>query len=169
MTTFTIHGPFKIDFEKRKGGRTLVFDDFFGEESQAGHLASECGCYAFGIKSGRGLQPIYVGKATKTFKQETFNPSNKHKYHNGFSQYGRGTPVMYFVTHPKQKGKTNGKLIAEIEDFLIQAGVAKNPDIQNLKGTSKPKWSIKGVVRSGAGKPSQPEVDFSKLFGINKM
>jgi hypothetical protein len=45
---------------------------------------------------------------------------------------------MYFVVHPKQRGKTNAKQIAEIEDFLIQAGVAKNPDLQNVKGAQRP-------------------------------
>jgi hypothetical protein len=168
MASFIVHGPFKIDFEKRKGGRTLVFDEFWSEESDAAHLAAERGCYAFAIRSGPGLTPIYVGKATRTFKQETFNPSNRHKFHNGFSDYGKGTPVMYFVVHPKQKGKTNGRMIGDIEDFLIQAGVAKNPDIQNVKGTSEPKWSIKGAVRSGAGKRTQGEEEFVKLFGIHR-
>ena len=166
MTTFAVHGPFELDFEKRPGGRTLVFDDFWSAGSNAAYLASERGCYVFAIKN-KGLTPIYVGKATKTFKQETFNQSNKHKYHNGFSEYAKGTPVMYFVVHPIQKGKTNSKQIVQIEDFLIQAGVAKNPDIQNVKGTARPDWSIKGVVRGTAGKRSSAEIDFADLFDIH--
>jgi hypothetical protein len=144
-----------------------VFDDFWGVEAPAGYLAAEKGCYVFAIRS-RGLTPIYVGKATKTFKQETFNPTNRHKYHNGFSEYAKGTPLMYFVVHPIQKGKTNSKQIGQIEDFLIQAGVAKNPDIQNIKGTTKPDWSINGVVRGTAGKRSSVEVDFAKVFDIHR-
>lgn len=73
---------------------------------------------------------------------------------------------MYFVVHPKQKGPTNGKHIAEIEDFLIQAGVAKNPDLQNVKGAQRPGWSIKGVIRGSAEKPRDAEVQFRKLFDI---
>ncbi len=164
MASFEIHGPFKITFEKRKGGRTLVFDEFWVEDSDANYLAEECGCYVFAIRN-RALTPIYIGKATKTFRQETFNPSNRHKYHNGFSDYGKGTPLMYFVVHPKKTGPINEKHIVEIENFLIQAGVAKNPALQNVKGTLKPGWSIKGVIRSG-GKRSDAEVDFSKLFDI---
>lgn len=166
MTSFVVHGPYDITFEARKGGRTLVFDDFWAEDSPAADVAAECGCYVFAIRTGPGLIPIYVGKATKTFEQETFNPSNRHKYHNGFSDYAKGTPVMYFVLHPHQRGKTNNKVIAEIEDFLIQAGVVKNPDIQNVKGTSQPTWSIKGVVRSGAGKRTDAERQFGRLFGL---
>lgn len=165
MTSFVIHGPFKVTYEKRKGGRTLVFNDFWSEDSDAYYLAEECGCYVFAIRN-RGLTPIYVGKATETFEQETFNATNRHKYHDGFSGYAKATPVMFFVVHPKQKGKKNRKHITQIEDFLIQAGIAANPNLQNVKGTHRLRWSIKGVIRSGAGKRNDAENKFSKLFDI---
>jgi hypothetical protein len=167
LTTFVIHGPFEVPFEKRPGGRTLTFDGFWAEGSEAAYLADERGCYVFAIRN-KALTPIYVGKATKTFKQETFNPGNRHKYHRGFSDYAKGTPLMYFVVHPIQKGKTNIKQIAHIEDFLIQAGFAKNPGIQNIKGVARPGWSIKGVVRGAAGKRSAPEIRFAELFDIHR-
>ena len=163
MASFEIHGPFNLNFEKRKGGRTLIFNEFWSGE--ASYLCEERGCYVFAIRN-KALTPIYVGKATKSFFQETFNASNKHKYQNGFSLYGKGAPIMYFVVHPKQKGKTNSKQIGEIEDFLIQAGVAKNPGIQNVKGAQAPSWGITGVIRGGAGKPNKPETDFANLFDI---
>ena len=165
MTSFVVHGPFRIIYEKRKGGRTLIFDDFWSKDGDAHHLAEERGCYIFAIRN-RGLTPIYVGQATKSFKQETFNVTNRHKYHNGFSDYGKGSPVMYFVVHPTQRGPTNERQIAEIEDFLIQAGVAKNPNLQNVKGAQQPLWSIKGVIRSGAGKRKREEGQFASLFDI---
>jgi hypothetical protein len=165
MASFEVRGPFAIKYEKRKGGRTLIFDDFWSDGAEAHDLAGERGCYVFAIRN-RGLAPIYVGKATKSFKQETFNATNRHKYHSGFSEYGKGTPVMYFVVHASQRGPTNAKQIAEIEDFLIQAGVAKNSDLQNVKGAQQPLWSIKGVIRSGAGKRNKAESSFSTLFDI---
>lgn len=167
MATFAVHGPFELDFEKRPGGRTLNFKTFWTEGSDAAYLAEECGCSVFAIRT-KSLIPIYVDKATRTFKQETFNPNNKHKYHNGFSDFSMGTPLMYFVVHPTQKEKTNSTQIGLIEDFLIQAGVAKNPDIQNIKGTSRPDWSTKGIVRSTRGKPSTSENDFAMLFDIQR-
>lgn len=167
MTTFNVHGSFEIDYEKRKGGRTLVFDNFWSEGSKAHDLEDECGCYVFAVKTGRGLEPIYVGKATKTFKQETFNPANRHKYHDGFSEYAKGLPLMFFVVHPDQKGKTNEKQIEKIEQFLIQAGAAKNPGLQNVRGAYRPKWSIRGVVRSsGKGKRTKAERAFRRLFDL---
>lgn len=165
MVSFAIHGPFPVKYEKRKGGRTLVFNGFWDADADANYLAKKKGCYVFAI-SNRGLTPLYVGKATKTFKQETFNSANKHKCHNGFSDYAKGTPVLYFVVAPKSNGPVNSKAIGELEDFLIQAGVIKNPELQNVKGTQRPNWSIKGVLRSGGGKPNKAELAFSKLFAF---
>jgi hypothetical protein len=166
MASFKISGPIKIPHEKRKGGRTLVFDRFWLENSPAYHLADECGCYVFAIQTGRGLTPIYVGRASKSFRRETFNPTNRHKYHDGFSEYARGIPVMFFVLHPNQKGRCNEKEIAKIEDFLIQAGVAKNPSLQNVRGAQRPKWCIQGVIRSGKGKRTKGETDFRRLLNL---
>jgi hypothetical protein len=168
MASFRVYGWFKIPYEKRKGGRTLIFDNFWANDSPASYLADGRGCYVLAVKTGRGLEPIYVGKATKTFKQETFNPANKHKYHDGFSEYGKGLPVMFFVVHPDQKGATNRKQIEQIEDFRIQTGVAKNPGLQNVRGAQRPDWSIKGVIRGGKGKRRKAEAAFRRLFDLDE-
>ncbi|MCX6630750.1 MAG: hypothetical protein NTW28_24305 [Candidatus Solibacter sp.] len=170
MASFKVQGPFRVPYESRKGGRTLVFDDFWatGADADADYLADERGCYVFAVRAGGGLKPVYVGQATRTFRQETFNPNNRHKYHNAFSGYAKGTPLMFFVVHPAQKGRTNSKEISEIEVFLIQAGVAMNPSLQNVKGTQSPSWSIKGVIRSGVGKRSSSEAQFGTLFGLHR-
>lgn len=144
-----------------------MFDDFWAADSPANYLANECGCYVFAMRASSGLCPVYVGKATRTFKQEAFNATNKHKFHNGFSEWARGTPLMYFVVHPSSRGHTNVTQIGKIEDFLIQAGAAKNPGIMNIRGVQQPKWSIKGVIRSKAGKRRDNEVQFAKLFDIH--
>jgi hypothetical protein len=120
----------------------------------------------FAVKTRRGLTPVYVGKAAKTFKQETFNPQNKYKYTDGFSEYGVGKPVIFFVVHPPQRGRRNEKHIEEVEDFLIQTGAAKNFRLQNVRGAQTPEWSIQHVVRGGKGKPTDVERDFRRLFGL---
>jgi len=167
MAAFEIHGPFSVSWEKRPGGRHLIFKDFWLPDSEASYLAEMKGCYVFTIRN-KTLTPVYVGKATKSFKQETFNPSNRHKYSEGFSEYAKGTPLIYFAVLPKTKGPVNAKQISQVEDFLIQAGVAKNPGLQNVKGAQTPPWSIKGVIRHGAGKPSAAESDFARLFDIRQ-
>ena len=166
MTSFEVHGPFPIACVKRKGGRTLQFDDFWTKDAKTARLSAERGCYVFAMKNRTSI-PIYVGKATRSFEHEAFNAANKHKYHDGFSTYAKGRPVMYFVVHPRRKGPTNAKQIAEIEGFLIQAGIVRNPELQNVKGAKRPAWSIKGVVRSGKGKRSEAAAQFRKAFGLH--
>jgi hypothetical protein len=63
IASFEVHGPFKIDYEKRRGGRTLVFDEFWSKDADASYLAKERGSYVFAVRN-RGLTPIYVGNRT---------------------------------------------------------------------------------------------------------
>jgi hypothetical protein len=72
----------------------------------------------------------------------------------------------HFAVHPTQKGPTNGEEVAQIEDFLIQAGITKNPRLQNIRGAQQPNWNIKGVVWSGSGKRNGVETQFASLFDI---
>lgn len=166
MAEFIIDGPYEIPFEQKPGGRVILYNEFWIQTDELQELGGERGCYVFAIRAGKGATPIYVGKATKSFKQECLNPSNRHKFSNGMADYKKGTPVLYFVRHPKQKGKTNSKQIGEIENFLIQNAAVKNPDLQNLHGTEAPKWTIRGVIRSGKGKPKKAESKFKRLLGL---
>lgn len=102
MATFEVRGPYPIPYEACNGGRVLRVKSFWMED--AAELAQQRGCYVFAMRSGPAEMPIYVGKATKTFKQETFTAANQVKYQNGFAQYAKGTPLMYFVVHPVQRG-----------------------------------------------------------------
>ena len=133
------------------------------KESDAYHLAEERGCYVFAMRN-RGLNPIYVVRPPGASNKK---PSIRgtDKYRSGCSDYGKGTPFMYFVVHPTQRGRANTKQIAEVANFLIQAGFAKNPRLQNVKGTQQPDWSIKGVIHS-SGKPKRLESAFRSLFDI---
>lgn len=165
MAEFLVSGPYEIPFEQRPGGRILLHKEFWKQDGLE-ELGIERGCYIFAIRAGKGMTPIYVGKATRSFKQECLNASNRHKFSNGMADYQKGTPVLYLVRHPAQRGKTNAKQIGEIENFLIQNAAVKNPEIQNLRGKAAPKWSIRGVIRSGQGKPSKAESDLKRLIGI---
>jgi hypothetical protein len=166
MASFRVAGPYKVPFDRKTGGRVLHHKKFWGQSEELRDLSTERGCYVLALQASKGATPLYVGKATKTFKQECFNPSNIHKFYNALADYRKGTPVLYFVRHPQQKGKTNAKQIGEIENFLIQNGVVRNPALQNVHGKQKPKWSIRGIVRGGKGKPSKAESKFKRLIGI---
>jgi len=54
---------------------------------------------------------------------------------------------LFLVAIPGRR-RRNAQAIGELEDFLIQNGVARNPDLLNVKGTRAPIWGIAGIVRS---------------------
>jgi hypothetical protein len=150
------------------GGRRLRGKEFWEANPKAKRLSSSRGCYVFAIRTGGGMLPHYVGQATKSFAREAFNPSNLRKYYDALADYERGKPVMFLIAYPHRKGKVNTRRIGQVENFLIQAGWARNRRLQNVKGIHRPKWAIKGVVRSGVGKPSKAAQVFREVFGVNR-
>ncbi len=167
MAEFIVIGPFDMPYEKRRGGRVIKYKQFWAQSEKLVALASGRGCYIFAIRTRRGATPIYVGKATRSFKGECFNPGNRVKFANGFADFQIGKPVLYFVRLAPRRGKTNAKQIGEVEIFLISSAQVKNPNIQNVHGKQAPKWTIRGVIRSGrAGKPTNAESDLKQLLGI---
>jgi hypothetical protein len=143
---FTVHGPYKIPVHRRSAGRVLRVKEFWEKNPKAAKYASSCGCYVFAIRTGGGTLPHYVGQATKSFAQETFNVSNLRKYYDALADYERGRPVVFFVAHPKRKGKSNARRIRQVENFLIQAGWARNRYLQNVQGIHRPKWAISRLM-----------------------
>src|SRR5260370_5211073 len=166
MAEFLIAGRYTIPFQWKPGSRVLLHKEFWNQSRELQKLATERGCYVFAVRAGKGSTPLYVGKATKSFKRECLNPGNIRKLLDALANYAKGTPVLYFVRHPSQRGKTNEKQIGEIENFLIQSTSIRNPDVQNVHGREAPKWEIRGVIRSGQGKPTTPESTFRRLMGV---
>jgi hypothetical protein len=165
MAEFLVRGPYVIPKEKARNGDRLLYDEFWEEHAELEEYAGKSGVYVFGVRAGRGYTPLYVGKATRSFKKECFNPTNKHKYSDAMKDYIRCAPVIFFVVHPSQRGKVNSAMIDEIETFLIQTAYSKNPDIQNIKKTRMPDWSIRGVVRNTTKGASKSATEFRKLIG----
>ena len=155
MASFTPKGPFEVSVTKAKaGGRAILKDDI--EKFCAAHpeLAKERGCYVFGFRASKGYKPVYIGKATKSFKQEVFDHHKLNKYSQALGQQVKGTPVLFFVCLDVQRGRVNSSAIDEVESYLIQAGLVANVNLLNDKKTSVELWSIRGVIR-GKGKPSE--------------
>jgi len=164
MTIFTVDGPRKVNFYQGSGGRSITDENV--REFWAGNddIAASRGCYVFGIRAGRGMTPAYVGKATRSFKQEIFQHHKLTRYQQVLADYRRGTPVLFFLIAPTKRGAPNRAHIGELEDFLIQTGQAANPHLMNIRGTKVEEWGIGGVLRSGRGKPSKEARDFRRLM-----
>lgn len=165
---FTIEGPFDVPYYQGKAGRTITDDNVreFWEDNE--DLAEGRGCYVFGIRAGKGYTPAYVGKATRSFKQETFAHHKLTRYQQFLADYQRGTPILFFVVAPKKRGTPNSSHIQELEAFLIQTALIANPDLLNIKGTKAEEWGIAGVLRGPQGKPSAGARAFRKLIKINE-
>jgi hypothetical protein len=165
--TFKIFGPFKIPCNGKFGRYIEAGCPAFWNSSTTGPLAKERGCYLFAIRAAKGFRPIYVGKTQKSFAKECFT---YHKiadhYTPALADCGRGTPVLFFIILDKKKGPLNNKAISQVETFLIQNAVAKNPELSNVQGTKKEEWSITGVIRGGKGKATQPAKLFRKAMGL---
>ena len=112
------------------------------------------------------MTPLYVGKATRNFKQEVFTSHKLAKYQQTLADYVKGTPVLFFLSLLASRGAPNRKTIGELEDFLIQTAVSENPDLLNVRNTRRADWEITGVVRSGVGRPSKAARAFKRCMGL---
>ena len=78
-------------------------------------LAEKQGCYVFAMRSGKGFTPWYVGKATKTMRQECMTQDKLAKFARVFAAGIQGSPVMFFVVPEGTKNKVPKKICGEIE------------------------------------------------------
>lgn len=129
-------------------------------------IATQAGCYVFAFKASKGYKPVYAGKATKSFKQEVFTPHKLNHFNTGLGHQKKGTPVLFFVCLNKTSGAVSKSAIDEAETYLIQAGLAANADLLNDKKTKVATWSINGIVRSKAGKPSAAACELRKCIKV---
>ena len=129
-------------------------------------IATQAGCYVFAFKASKGYKPVYAGKATKSFKQEVFTSHKLNHFNTGLGHQKRGTPVLFFVCLNKTSGAVSKSAINEAETYLIQAGLAANADLLNDKKTKVATWSINGIVRSKAGKPSAAACELRKCIKV---
>ena len=165
MATFSVSGPFSIQCTKQKVGRSITKEDISAFWKAHAEIAAKRGCYVFGFKASKGSKPMYVGKATKTFKQEVFQYHKKDKYAQALGSQAKGTPVMFFVSLNKAQGPVSKSAIDEVETYLIQAGMAANKNLLNDKKTSVESWSISGLIRS-KGKAPKQALDLRKMIKI---
>ena len=165
-TQFTCHGPFKIETTKLRAGKDISKANIQNFWETNGEYSDKVGCYVFGMRAGKGVTPLYVGKATKRFKQEVFAHHKLTKYLPALATYKSGTPVLFFVAYPKKNGLVNATQIGKLEKFLIQQATVANPLLLNINHAKVPSWGIAGVLRSTTKRPTNGAVAFKALLGI---
>jgi hypothetical protein len=165
-----IHEPIEIPFRRQRNGNAKqilnVHVAAFWAKPAADTIASKQGCYVFALRAAKGFCPWYVGKATRSFRQEALGPYQLNHYNDVLFDGRKGTPVMFFVAPEGNKRIVPAPICNAIETFLIQSAYAENPEICNRQKTKIPEWTIKGVVRPDQGAPTNLEVVFKKMMGI---
>jgi hypothetical protein len=107
-----------------------------------------------------------VGKASKAYKNEVL-VDHKLLYYNEVVFKGhKGKPVLFFVANASSNGIPRSRL-DNLESFLIQCAVYKNPDLKNKQKTRTPLWGIKGVIRGGKGKTQENAKRFKAMMRID--
>lgn len=167
MNTLEVFGPFKIEYKNvRKGAEKQVDTDQFKTFwEKASPCATKQGCYVFALRAGRGYTPWYVGKTTRDFKHECFQPA-KLVYYNDVLFHYKGTPMMFFIAKEDRKNKVGKEVISKVETFLIQQAYFENPYLPQKIGVKPPGWSIKGVIRGGQGRADAKATAFAKMMGL---
>lgn len=168
-TDLHVEGPYDVPYESNKRGKLISLESArsFWSDEAGSRLSKKQGCYIFAMRISRGFTPWYVGRASKGFEQEVFQHHKLTHYNKALFDASRGNPVLFFVTPPGTRRIVPAKELNHMEKELIQFALAKNPDVKNIQNTKNlPKWSIKGVIRSGRGKPSATAAQFKTMMGI---
>ena len=163
---FKVIGPFAVPFTRNPGGKLISDEDVVAFWKLHGKHSKRRGCYAFGMRTGKGAMPGYVGKTSKTLKKEVFGLHQLNKYHQFMTEYEKGRPILFFVIAPKSAGPPNSKKIREVEKYLINLAMTRNPTLRNKQDTDIPRWGIQGIVRGKKGKTSRGTKDMRKMLGI---
>ena len=129
-------------------------------------ISEKQGCYVFAIRASKGYRPWYVGKATKTIRQECIGTHQLQHYNAVLSMGMKGTPVMFFVLPGGKRKKVPRRICNEMEGVLIQSAYYRNPLIRNVQKAKVPEWGIDGVLRGKHGKPKNIEVSFRTMMGL---
>jgi hypothetical protein len=87
-------GPLKVHFSKNVGGRTIRDVDIDSFWASHAKYKKRRGCYVFSMRTGGGLNPGYVGKTKKSFKQEVFGAHQLTRYYEFMASYKIGRPYF---------------------------------------------------------------------------
>jgi hypothetical protein len=164
-----IYGPFEIPVQYGAGSAKHIDKEQaaeFIELLEDEGVADKEGCYVFALQAGRGFTPWYVGKTTKSMRQECIGLHQRSHYNPVLFKGLKGTPVMFIIAPEGNKRDVSESVCDDIETFLIQYAILKNPDIRNVQKTRVPEWSIDGVIRSKKGKPTNIALAFKTMMAI---
>ena len=163
---FVVSECFEIDKKKIETARRQECAEVFFRK--AANYKDKMGCYVFCMRCTKSIVPYYVGMTARSFGAEVFTPSKFADYYQMVVQkYRRGTPVMFFVTLEQTRGPVPEKTIHDLEIELIRLAYYRNVNLLNKHHIPKTRWTIKGVLGAGPGKPSKDAQVFKQMLEIS--
>lgn len=165
MSEFIVSGPHLVPVYHGKVARIVRAEEGDAFFKTHPSLKARTGCYVFAMRSGGGITPLYVGKATKSFGQECFTAHKLGKCNQILADYAKGSLVLFLFESPQGK-KAPSYQIDLLENFLIQSALSVNDELLNIKKTKQESWSIRGIIRSNSGKPSKSAKTASSMLGL---
>ena len=162
MICFRVEGPFEIKPLHGTYGRLIQKEaiEKFWEENPG--CSEDSGCYVFGLRTGGGFTPIYVGQSSNGFKHECFQHHKLTHYNEAIAMH-KGTPIMFFVVKDSGPQAIFQTCLDQVEHYLIQLAVQRNPNLANVK---RVEWSIAGLFHAGSGHPSASTTALRQMLGI---
>jgi hypothetical protein len=142
------------------------------EEEKNGLCAAK-GCYVFGVKTSGGpsVLPWYVGKTTKSFFGECFQPHKRVHYAKAISYYKRAIPHIFLISRLTKGGAfyKGGSSISInfLERHLISLGLQANYDLLNKKDTKLYREvQLHGVLNSEGGRRDKAAAELCHAFRL---
>lgn len=171
----TVYGPIPIETDARPTNTKHIkikrigkrHADAFWSDQGAAAIAEKQGCYIFALRASRGYKVWYVGKATKSFRQECFTSHKLGHYNEVLFEGRKGTPVLFFIAGKGNVRSVSGKACSEIEKFLIQTACIKNPEIKNKHMTKRPRWTVAGIIGHSTGNISREARSVRTMLGLD--
>ncbi|MER8511686.1 hypothetical protein NKH47_01850 [Mesorhizobium sp. M1060] len=175
---YYLYGPFVLP--RSKDDNLIFLDDgeraaFWDKvEATEDWLSNTCGCYVFGLRSGGGTLPWYVGKAERqSFRTECLSVDKVKKFNSVLASGIRGTPVLYLYarTTPgtwqfSRPSTTRHNDIRFVERSLIAFALDRNPDLVNKQETKMYRTLIvPGWLNTPPGALSTAASDLKTVMG----
>ena len=174
LKRFNPFGPFEIKFENMPGGKRITKDHLqtFWTTMKPNKIGPTKGVYVFGMKVTRTLLPCYIGKTKNSFEKECFTIRNINIYNEEIIHYKRNyKPFIFFLVYQQEKKqKISDKVIRELETYLINLAVERNPDLANTRGIEdEDRFEIVDIGGSGKGRgaPTREGKFFKEMMGLN--
>lgn len=167
QVVFEPHGPFVVP-SRRGPPRFIERADAaaFWSAGGAEAFARRRGVYVLAVRAGRGIVPVYVGKATKTFAQEALVDRNLLSFNGALRGWRRARPIVLLVAQPHRRGRSAARAIAELEDFLIVLAAEVSPELRNVHGVGgEPPFVVRGVTDGRRGKPPAAACALRRAIG----